>query len=111
MHLLKLLTFSLLFLLSYQRSYSSANDADDNNFVSSNIGLIIAASLIVLNLIGIYFCYRNTQRLKREAQELRIQINNDYEKLKTRNQNELEPGMFQMNYYLVDPNDSRYQMR
>lgn len=111
MHFLKFLSFILLFLSTYQRTYTSTSDDDDNNFISSNIGLIVAASLIVLNLIGIYFCYRNTQRLKREAQELRIQINNDYEQLKARNQNELEPGMFQMNYYLVDPNDSRYQMR
>lgn len=103
-----ILLFSLLIFKGLAKTSLTSSTNSDEGSPSSYVGMIIIASIALINLLLFFICYKNTQRLRKEAQELRIQINQEYENLKAQQNLNMAPGMFQMNYYLVYPNDPRY---
>lgn len=103
------LIFSSLFFQNECAGRGSYTTTDENGDTQVNyVGLIAVAAVILLQLFFCFLCYKNTQRLRQEAQMLRAEIGAEYEAIKNAqfaNMNQ----MSQFNYYLVYPNDPRFQ--
>lgn len=110
---MKFLLFSLIFSSIYfQNAYAgrgSYTTTDENGNTQVNyVGIIAIFAVILIQLLLCFICYKNTQRLRQEAQLLRAEIGAEYEAIKNAqfaNMNQ----MSQFNYYLVYPNDPRFQ--
>lgn len=104
------LIIAVLITQANSASYSSrssntyTNDDGGTNYAGIIVILVIAA----VQLILCFICYKNTERLRREAQALRAEIGLEYDAIKNAqfaNMNQ----MAQFNYFLVYPNDVRFQ--
>jgi len=84
-------------------------ETDNNGNTQVNyVGIIAVLGTFVIHAMFCYICYKNTQRIRNEAQALRQEIGAEYEAIKqTQFMNMRQMG--QINYFLVYPNDPRFQ--
>ena len=70
-----------------------------------------AIAIILVQLLLCFICYKNTQkRIHQEAQALRTEIGAEHEAIKISHLANINMSqMAQFNYYLVYPNDPRFQ--
>ena len=105
------LLFSLLFIqincgLSSSSTYTSTDSS--GNTKPNYVGIIAVLAGFLIQAIFCFICYKNTQRLRVEAQTLRQEIGAEYEAIKQAQfMNMQQLGQF--NYFLVYPNDPRFQ--
>ena len=104
---LLLIILTTLFIQSSCRTktYYSNNNDGETNYPA------LIAILVIFLIQGIlcFICYKNTQRIRVEAQSLRAEIGAEYETIKNAqfaNMNQCA----QFNYFLVYPNDPRFQV-
>ena len=106
------LLFITLVTLFIQSSCRTTNYYSNNNNDSGEInypGLIAILAVFLIQGILCFICYKNTQRIRVEAQSLRAEIGAEYETIKNAqfaNMNQCA----QFNYFLVYPNDPRFQV-
>lgn len=111
MHL-KLLFISLITLFiqtSCRTSDYYTDDRDEDTSTANYPAIIAILAVILIQGILCFICYKNTQRIRLEAQSLRAEIGAEYETIKNAqfaNMNQCA----QFNYFLVYPNDPRFQV-
>ena len=111
---MKLILLILFFAFSFAQIQCTTtkyvtNDDGDNSDAKPNYAAIVGIlGIVVIQLILCKICYNNTNKLRIEAQALRAEIGAEYDAIQNaqfQNMNQ----MCQFNYFLVYPNDPRFQ--
>ena len=102
--------FVTLLLSTTQCTNTNTYTTTDNNGNTkpNYVGIIGILAVFAIQLILCFICYKNTQRIRVEAQTLRTEIGAEYDAIKNAQFSNMNQAC-QFNYYLVFPNDPRFQ--